>query len=768
LFYPEPAFVDYDKEKDSTFTFSETIGALDYNKSCILMRLLGYLLADGGITKNNCYKNYSSGQVKYAYDSAYIHLGTKIDATNLQKDITSLIGKTPAIQKCKFTYKIVLPMELCKWVLSIDKIEGGKRINSDITMPAFIMSKDCPKWVIREFLKGLMGGDGHCPTLSGDKFGKVAFSQSKVYDCIDSLINYMKNLQILFEKFNIKTFISNVVKNKMGEGYTVKLNVTQDCLITFYDTIGYAYCVGKTYKLAVVASYYKLKRETKRQYDWVCCRTKELRNIMTICEALKKACAELKMNEPIFNQHYSLPELQSLNLNLSNNIEASSCKFKKCYFPSAETYLKMTGSYEKFVTSDSKKSHSDNQDNLCSPCYYLSILDKKEIGYKKVYDIEVKDTHNFVANGAVVHNCAQDCVLPQELVDKMHIFYNQIAMANVCSVPLDYLLYRGQQIKVVSQIYQLTMKKNYIIPDKSSSFVKGSNLTKTDEDEKESFQGATVLPPKPGLYDNPVITLDFASLYPSIIRAHNLCYSSFVFDEKYLNLENVEYTVTNDGKYYYAKDAETVLPELLSNLKTWRDDAKIKMKNAKTPLEKIVFNNLQLAYKVSMNSVYGFIGAHTLNAKQIAETVTFIGRTMIEKTKNYVEENHTICEVIYGDSVAKGTPILVKHRDTLETFYVPIDELFDEKFSVEYSNFKPLNKELKEKQYSLRNDFLVMSSNGFVDIKKVIRHKTNKKIYCVFTQKGCVLVTEDHSLLNKNLKQIKPNEINKDTKLYHY
>jgi hypothetical protein len=262
--------------------------------------------------------------------------------------------------------------------------------------------------------------------------------------------------------------------------------------------------------------------------------------------------------------------------------------------------------------------------------------------------------------------------------------------------------------------------------------------------------------------------LDFASLYPSIIRAHNLCYSSFVFDEKYLNLKDVEYTITNDGKYYYAKKAETVLPELLSNLKTWRDDAKIKMKNAKTPLEKVVFNNLQLAYKVSMNSVYGFLGAYMLNAKQIAETVTFVGRNMIEKTKNYVEENYDICEVIYGDSVTKDTPVLVKHKDTLETFYIAIGDLFDEEFSVEYNNFKPSNKELREKQYCLQKNFLVMTANGFVDIKKVIRHKTNKKIYSVFTQRGCVLVTEDHSLLDKNQKQIKPEKITCKTKLYHF
>ena len=58
---------------------------------------------------------------------------------------------------------------------------------------------------------------------------------------------------------------------------------------------------------------------------------------------------------------------------------ASSCKFKKIYFPSVEEYLKFTESYDKFITDDTKKSHSVKQDDTYSPCYYLSILDKKKM-----------------------------------------------------------------------------------------------------------------------------------------------------------------------------------------------------------------------------------------------------------------------------------------------------------------------------------------------------------------------------------------------------
>lgn len=44
----------------------------------------------------------------------------------------------------------------------------------------------------------------------------------------------------------------------------------------------------------------------------------------------------------------------------------------------------------------------------------------------------------------------------------------------------------------------------------------------------DKYEGATVIEPKKGYYDDPVATLDFASLYPSIMMAHNLCYSTLV------------------------------------------------------------------------------------------------------------------------------------------------------------------------------------------------------------------------------------------------
>lgn len=94
--------------------------------------------------------------------------------------------------------------------------------------------------------------------------------------------------------------------------------------------------------------------------------------------------------------------------------------------------------------------------------------------------------------------------------------FNQTEMARVTGVPIVFLFTRGQQIKVASQLYRKARQHDLVIPVER----KGDN--------GEKYEGAVVIEPTRGFYEHPVATLDFASLYPSIMMAHNLCYSSLV------------------------------------------------------------------------------------------------------------------------------------------------------------------------------------------------------------------------------------------------
>lgn len=55
-----------------------------------------------------------------------------------------------------------------------------------------------------------------------------------------------------------------------------------------------------------------------------------------------------------------------------------------------------------------------------------------------------------------------------------------------------------------------------------------------------------MLDPKPGFYEDPIATLDFASLYPSIMMAHNLCYTTLIkkLDLDHYSIKKEDVTMT--------------------------------------------------------------------------------------------------------------------------------------------------------------------------------------------------------------------------------
>jgi len=111
--------------------------------------------------------------------------------------------------------------------------------------------------------------------------------------------------------------------------------------------------------------------------------------------------------------------------------------------------------------------------------------------------------------------CVQDTALVQKLVVKLNMVTQIFAMSNITDTPPAYLLTKGQQIKCLSVITKRARQKGYFVPV-------------ADSRSGDSFEGAIVLDPKVGIYDTPTACLDFASLYPSIQMAYQICYTTIV------------------------------------------------------------------------------------------------------------------------------------------------------------------------------------------------------------------------------------------------
>jgi DNA polymerase delta subunit 1 len=359
--------------------------------------------------------------------------------------------------------------------------------------------------------------------------------------------------------------------------------------------------------------------------------------------------------------------------------------------------------------------------------------------------------------------CLKDSLLPILLADKLMSFISYISVSKVTGVLISNLLTRGEQFKALSQILKQTKLNNYIIPTLEKSVVAessgdGENLKaildelSSDEEYYEAneqkkrklkikattqtanFDGATVLEPRVGYYKQPIATLDFSSLYPTILIAHNICYTTLLPAE--YSSDDVEYNTTPNGyKFVCAQTRPGLLGKILTNLIGARNEIKQKLKQEKDPFKRKIYDCLQASVKISANSVYGFTGAATghLQCFEISSSVTAYGRSMIELTKNTVEKEYPNAQVIYGDTdsvmVDFGVETILEAMNLGKEAAEKISKLFIAPIKLEFEKvFCP---------------YLLESKKRYVGVFYSSSHETYDKIDC----KGLEMVRRDNCLL---------------------
>jgi len=241
-----------------------------------------------------------------------------------------------------------------------------------------------------------------------------------------------------------------------------------------------------------------------------------------------------------------------------------------------------------------------------------------------------------------------------------------------------------------------------------------------------------------------------------------------------------KYNMCCKRKYRFLKSQTSVMPSVLRNLLSARKAAKDQIKDLQKQLKKnltdnerkrielliVVLNKRQLAYKISANSCYGSWGVSRgyLPFMPGAMCVTAIGRKSITLAAKTIVNKYK-GNLIYGDSVTGDTPLLLKNPDG-SIFISRIDSINDIWRS--YEEFKSDdNITRKDKQQCDDLKLQIWCNEEWCDVKRVIRHKTTKKMYRVLTHTGCVDVTEDHSLIDSKMNLVKPNMLKLGDSLLH-
>jgi DNA polymerase elongation subunit (family B) len=333
------------------------------------------------------------------------------------------------------------------------------------------------------------------------------------------------------------------------------------------------------------------------------------------------------------------------------------------------------------VTSMTAKTFTiECPDDLMSE---LSDAEKKSLEWTFTKDdVEPHELFRLHAEGGpagrarIAKYCIQDCDLVLTLMSKLDTLVNARGMADVCKVPMEYVLRRGQGIKIFSAVVYYASQRDQILQTQHAA------------EFGDGYEGAIVLPPKIGMYlDQPISVLDFNSLYPTNMISYNLSPDTLVcereFDaegtkirhegmkleqlealkERYV-LEEVEYDTKDDKDVITGKTICTfvqpnenpmtvgVLPKTLDILLKKRKEFKEKMEDTQyDEAQRSVFNGLQLAYKVVANSVYGQTGSRVSPIRKlcVAACTTAAGRKALGLAKRIVETEFG-AEVIYGDT----------------------------------------------------------------------------------------------------------------------
>jgi DNA polymerase elongation subunit (family B) len=312
-----------------------------------------------------------------------------------------------------------------------------------------------------------------------------------------------------------------------------------------------------------------------------------------------------------------------------------------------------------------------------------------------------------------------DCVLPMKLFKKMNVWIGCNEFSNIFGISIMNIFERGQQIRTLSQIVDKCLRDDrvldqnmecrvcqkwyyhgYYAPENALIHSKTSKKAKPrsgccsescyhrwdgvwfedlsdeeleelgysfeNEEEKTDFwenqvvyqskyKGAFVVPPKLGLHNN-VNTFDFKSLYPSIIIAFNICWTTFIHFTESDSVPDEECNIITDEStgsvYKFKKSPVGLLPqicnELLSERKKTRSGQKAFVSNS---VDWLILEMRQLALKLSANSAYGGMG--TLSGKTGfragAVSVTASGRRLIHQAIDYGKIHHNL-NLIYGDT----------------------------------------------------------------------------------------------------------------------
>jgi DNA polymerase alpha subunit A len=336
--------------------------------------------------------------------------------------------------------------------------------------------------------------------------------------------------------------------------------------------------------------------------------------------------------------------------------------------------------------------------------------------------------------------------LYQRITEKLQYIPITIKIANRCGALWNSILNQRTSFRSEYIILHSMFENDFIITEPSY----GKKIS-------EGYKGGFVLDPAIGKYDNIVLLFDFSSLYPSIVREYNLCFTD----------------LSNLGSN------KKILPHIFEQLTQERNDIRNKIRQTNdTGLVKKM-DTEQNAIKLISNSI---IGCHALPSFRfycisLAKEITQKGRELLVKSKDNIENAKSV--VIYGDTDSLMVKTSISNDDDMGQI-LELSEKIKKKVNI---GFKCISLNLdkifthllliKKKQYvgyykvtDCKGGFKKepkLEMKGVDGIKKdicqVVKNSLLKTVHSILNGKSAKKLKED---IDKSIEDIRKHKVSRD------
>lgn len=349
-------------------------------------------------------------------------------------------------------------------------------------------------------------------------------------------------------------------------------------------------------------------------------------------------------------------------------------------------------------------SHKYNDFSLNSICE--GLIDESKTEYEgELEDLSLYELANYCFNDA-------------RITQKLTSFNNDLLMnllvviTRIGRMPIDDISRMGVSQWIRSLFYYEHRKHNYLIPRREELDLKSGAASTEAVIKDKKYRGGLVVEPTEGIHFN-VSVMDFASLYPSIIKVRNLSYETVRCTHDECKTNTIPGTT-----HWVCTKKNGLTATLIGSLRDLRVNYyKSLSKNPSLSTDqKQLYTVVSQALKVILNASYGVMGAEIfpLYCLPVAEATTAVGRYTILET---IEKCKSVgIEVLYGDT--DSLFLKAPSQDQVQG----VVEWAKTEFGVDLD----LDKEYRYVVFSTRKkNYLGVQKDGKVDVKGLTGKKSH-------------------------------------------